>query len=139
MSLIFGVTTVLAGILGVAAGSLMGQKLRRRFPTADAVVCGFGLLISVGFMFWGLMVADRPMAYPFTVLFFAQWFLNLNWALVGDILLVNWTTFDRVPGLVDLCDDVPVVGVLFRCKGVSSCCRVPVVRCLFVAPCSSVL
>jgi hypothetical protein len=40
--LIFGAETVLAGILGVLVGSLLGQRLRRDYPTADPLVCGVG-------------------------------------------------------------------------------------------------
>ena len=36
-----------------------------------------------------LMMADGPPAITFTVMFFGQWFLNLNWSLVADITLVN--------------------------------------------------
>ena len=89
MAIIFGAETVLAGVLGVAAGSFLGQKLRRRYPSADPLVCAIGLLFSAPLMLGTLMMADGPPAITFTVMFFGQWFLNLNWSLVADITLVN--------------------------------------------------
>lgn len=89
MAIIFGCETVLAGILGVAAGSFLGQKLRVHFPSADPLVCAVGLLISAPFMAATLMAAAGPPAFTFTLMFFGQWFLNLNWSLVADITLVS--------------------------------------------------
>ena len=89
MAIIFGAETVLAGVLGVAAGSFLGQKLRRRYPSADPLVCAIGLFFSAPLMLGTLMMADGPPAITFTVMFFGQWFLNLNWSLVADITLVN--------------------------------------------------
>ena len=88
VSLIFGLETVLAGVLGVVCGSLLGQKLRRRFPSADPLVCAFGLLISAPLMAGCLILATGPPVPTFLILFFGQLFLNLNWALVADMLLV---------------------------------------------------
>jgi hypothetical protein len=51
--LIFGAETVLAGILGVLVGSLLGQRLRRDYPTADPLVCGVSLLLSAPFLHGG--------------------------------------------------------------------------------------
>lgn len=89
VAIIFGAETVMAGILGISAGSFLGQKLRRRYPTADPLVCGVGLLVSSPLMLATLLLADGPPAITFTVMFFGQWFLNLNWSLVADITLVN--------------------------------------------------
>lgn len=89
VAVIFGAETVMAGVLGIAAGSLLGQKLRRRYPTADPLVCAIGLLCSAPLMLGTLLLADGPPAITFTIMFFGQWFLNLNWSLVADITLVN--------------------------------------------------
>lgn len=88
VTLVFGVTTVAAGVLGVVTGSAAGQLGRQRWATADAWVCAVGLLASAPLLAWGAAIADGDAAVTFAVLFFAQWFLNLNWSLVGDILLV---------------------------------------------------
>ncbi|KAI9560810.1 hypothetical protein GHT06_011762 [Daphnia sinensis] len=89
VALIFGAETVMAGILGVAAGSFLGQKLRRVYPNADPNVCGAGLIFSVPFMVGTLILANSQPAMTFTFMFFGQLFLNLNWSLVSDITLVN--------------------------------------------------
>lgn len=89
VAILFGSETVLAGILGVIAGSFLGQKFRKRFPTADPLVCAFGLVVSAPFMLATLVLADGSPAPTFTVMFFGQLFLNLNWSLVADITLVN--------------------------------------------------
>lgn len=89
VAIIFGAETVIAGILGVVAGSFLGQKLRRTYPTADPLVCGVGLLISAPLMMSTLIVAKGAPGVTFTLMFFGQWFLNLNWSLVADITLVN--------------------------------------------------
>ncbi|XP_045032541.1 protein spinster isoform X2 [Daphnia magna] len=87
VALIFGAETVLAGILGVTAGSFLGQKLRRIYPNADPNVCGAGLIFSVPFMVGTLILANSQPAMTFTFMFFGQLFLNLNWSLVTDITL----------------------------------------------------
>jgi hypothetical protein len=88
--LIFGAETVLAGILGVLVGSLLGQRLRRDYPTADPLVCGVGLLLSAPFMVSTLILASGASAITtFTLMFYGQLFLNLNWSLVADITLVK--------------------------------------------------
>ncbi len=91
--LIFGAETVLAGILGVLVGSLLGQRLRRDYPTADPLVCGVGLLLSAPFMVGTLILASgrsgASAITTFTLMVYGQLFLNLNWSLVADITLVK--------------------------------------------------
>jgi len=108
ISLVFGIVTIASGLLGVVSGSVMGQKLRVQFPSAgtvdffhlqrinlialtffiDAIICGVGMICSAPF-FYGLLVLSLGPIYAIYILaFLALWFINLNWALVGDILLV---------------------------------------------------
>lgn len=87
IALIFGVMTILAGVLGVLSGSLLAQKLRLRYPTADAFICGLGLLCSAPLFYGALVLAVGPLAPVYVLFFIAMWCLCLNWALVGDILL----------------------------------------------------
>ncbi len=79
VSFLFGVTATVAGVVGVWSGSYIGQKLRPRFPTADALVCAWGMIISAPLMYWGALMATGPQWATFTVITFAQWFMNLNW------------------------------------------------------------
>ena len=57
MPLIFGAITVVAGIVGVALGSWSANRLRRRAPNADPLVCAFGLLASTPFLYLSLCLA----------------------------------------------------------------------------------
>ncbi|XP_057372296.1 protein spinster homolog 3-like [Daphnia carinata] len=87
VSAIVGAEAALAGIMGVATGSLLGQKLRKRYPTADPQVCAWSMVIAAPLFYWGCYVAAGPPIPTYIILFFAQWLLNVNWAPVGDILL----------------------------------------------------
>ena len=89
MSLKFGLATIMAGLLGVPAGSFFGQKLRGYDQAADPLVCAVGMLLSAPLLYCGLMIATGPATWTYLCVFAGMWFLNLNWALVGDMLLVN--------------------------------------------------
>ena len=80
---------MLAGLLGVPLGSFLGQKLRVRYQRADPIVCGMGLLLSTPLMLAALFVAKMNTTICFVIIFFGQLLLNLNWAIVADILLVS--------------------------------------------------
>lgn len=115
----YGIISIVSGITAVISGAVMGMKLRARYPeagmyltiliqslslqrksfitnqssihfcNADALICGIGMLLSVPF-FYGFLVAGlEPLYWIYILSFIALWFINLNWALVGDILLVR--------------------------------------------------
>ncbi|KAK4005351.1 hypothetical protein OUZ56_007066 [Daphnia magna] len=87
VSLVFGFITVVTGLMGVIFGSLMGTKLRGKYPTIDPEICGFGVLASVPLIFAMTILARGPEAPTYITFFFGQWFLNLNWALATDMLM----------------------------------------------------
>lgn len=89
VSLKFGVITMLSGILGVPAGSALAQYLRPRYPRIDPLICAGGLLLSTPFFFASLLLANINSELCFTCIFFGELFLNLNWSIVADILLVS--------------------------------------------------
>lgn len=89
VSLLFGLITVVTGLMGVIIGSVMGQKLRGKYPTADPDICGFGVLASVPLIYGMMILARGPEAPTYVTFFFGQWFLNLNWALATDMLMVK--------------------------------------------------
>ncbi len=82
VSLIVGFEAALAGVVGVASGSLVGQKLRKRYPTADAQVCAWSMVICAPLLYWGCCIATGPPVPLYIVLFFAQWFLNVSWFVI---------------------------------------------------------
>ncbi|XP_046390697.1 protein spinster isoform X2 [Ischnura elegans] len=87
VSYLFGVMAMIAGLIGVPAGSFMATKLRPRYPKADPYICAFGLLVSTPLLFCGAISASSSAAICYTCVFFGQVFLNLNWAIVADMLL----------------------------------------------------
>ena len=89
VSLIFGFITMLSGIVGVPLGSILSTKLKQKYPRADPLICGFGLLTSAVFLTLGLFTANWNIHVTFVLLFLGEIALNLNWSIVADILLVS--------------------------------------------------
>ncbi|CAL8123083.1 unnamed protein product [Orchesella dallaii] len=87
VSFIFGVVTMMSGLIGVPLGALAATKLRARSLKADPLICAFGLIVSTPLIFGGAILAKHNEALCFTLIFFGELFLNLNWAIVADILL----------------------------------------------------
>lgn len=59
----------------------------------DAVICGVAMICSAPF-FYAVLVLSLGSIYTIYILvFFALWFLNMIWALIGDILLVSYISF----------------------------------------------
>lgn len=87
VSFVFGAIAMSAGLLGVPLGSYAGQKLRIKIPYADPLVCGLGLIMSVPLILGAMVLAEWNTIGSYIVVFFGQVFLNLNWAVVSDIVL----------------------------------------------------
>jgi hypothetical protein len=55
------------------------------------------MLLSAPFFYGFLVAGTEPLYWIYILSFIALWFINLNWALVGDILLVmNINNFDNL-------------------------------------------
>ena len=93
VSLIFGVITVITGLMGVILGAVMGAKLRPKFPTVDPLICGFGVLAGVPFIYAMTLLAAGPVAPVYVTFFFGSLLVNLNWSLTTEMLMVriNWS------------------------------------------------
>ncbi|KAK4300031.1 hypothetical protein Pmani_027733 [Petrolisthes manimaculis] len=87
VAFVFGAIAMTAGLIGVPLGSILGQKLRIKIPYADPMVCGVGLLFSVPLFLGAIILAGLDTIASYVVVFFGQIFLNLNWAVVTDIVL----------------------------------------------------
>ncbi|KAL8594513.1 hypothetical protein ACOMHN_024958 [Nucella lapillus] len=87
VSLIFGGITVAAGIIGVALGSEIARRYRKKNPRADPLVCAFGLLSCTPFLFFSLVLAQYYIAPTWLLIFLGETLLCLNWAITADILL----------------------------------------------------
>ncbi|XP_065136733.1 protein spinster homolog 1 isoform X3 [Paramisgurnus dabryanus] len=86
-SLIFGIITIVTGILGVASGVQASKKLRTKTPRADPLVCATGLLLAAPFLYLSIMFAQVSTVATYVFIFFGETFLSMNWAIVADILL----------------------------------------------------
>jgi len=80
---------MVAGLLGVPLGSFLSQYLVKRYPTADPIICAFGLLLSAPLLTGACLLVNSNSAGTYALIFFGQLALNLNWAIVADILLVS--------------------------------------------------
>lgn len=89
MSFYFGVITMVSGIIGVPLGAIAATKLRAKYLRADPLICAFGLLVSCPLIFGGALLAKNHETLCFALIFLGEVFLNLNWSIVADMLLVS--------------------------------------------------
>lgn len=96
VSYIFGAITMTSGILGVPLGSYLSTRLSKIYPRADPVICAVGLLLSAPLIAAAMILITVNSSLAYIFVFFGQITLNLNWAIVADMLLV------RIPCLSNL-------------------------------------
>lgn len=89
VALIFGVVTMLSGIIGVPLGSWLGAALVKRYPRAHPVICAAGLLVSAPALTLAILLSEGYFYLTFALIFVAEVALNLNWAIVADMSLVR--------------------------------------------------
>lgn len=80
---------MVSGLIGVPAGSALAQYLRVQYPRADPYICAIGLLISAPILFAASLLASINITLCYILIFFGEVFLNLNWSIVADMLLVS--------------------------------------------------
>ncbi|KAI4498585.1 hypothetical protein M0802_006291 [Mischocyttarus mexicanus] len=83
----FGLIGMMSGIIGVPLGSFLAQKLRVHWATIDPLICAIGLLISAPLIFFATITANTNANLCYILIFLGQVALNLNWAIVADMLL----------------------------------------------------
>ena len=84
---VFGLVTMLSGIVGVPLGMILSTKLRAIYPRADPIICGTGILISALFLTFGILFCDSNIVLALVLIFFGEVSLNLNWSIVADMVL----------------------------------------------------
>lgn len=89
VAFIFGSITMISGIIGVPLGAYLAQRLRKKHQRADPVICGFGLLISAPCIVAAMLLVSVNAPAAYCLIFIGEIALNLNWAIVADILLVR--------------------------------------------------
>lgn len=80
---------MISGVIGVPLGSYLSQKYIKKYPKCDPLICAFGLIISAPLMAGAMLVVSFNTTLTYILIFFAELSLNLNWAIVADILLVS--------------------------------------------------
>lgn len=78
-----------AGIAGVPLGSYLSTKLSKRYPRSDPVICAVGLLLSAPLIAASMIFVTYSAPLAYTFVFLGELALNLNWAIVADMLLVR--------------------------------------------------
>ncbi|XP_055626649.1 protein spinster isoform X1 [Toxorhynchites rutilus septentrionalis] len=87
VSFTFGAITMTTGIIGVPLGSYLSQRFNRKYPRADAYICALGLILSAPLLAGGMLMVTANTTLAYVLVFFGELALNLNWAIVADILL----------------------------------------------------
>lgn len=86
----FGFLTMISGIIGVPLGTYLTQKLKKDSCRNDPIVCACGLFISAPLIAGGMLLITENEMIAYVLVFFGEIALNLNWAIVADILLVSF-------------------------------------------------
>ncbi|KAJ3619373.1 hypothetical protein MTP99_005061 [Tenebrio molitor] len=84
---IYGFIALAAGFFGLCLGYFVTFKLKPKYPQIDPVVCALGLFISGPILIGTSYAATYSRLLCYTCLFFGLCMINLNWAIVCDILL----------------------------------------------------
>lgn len=80
---------MMAGIIGVPLGTYLSQILSKKTRRWDPIICACGLLISAPLLTGSMIMITKNELIAYTLVFFGEVALNLNWAIVADILLVR--------------------------------------------------
>ncbi|CAH1112178.1 unnamed protein product [Psylliodes chrysocephalus] len=83
---LFGAITMVAGLLGLVLGTYLSHVLIPKYPYADPVICGVGLIISAPCVI-AVAYTMSNIYLMYTLFFIGNITMNLNWAIVNDILL----------------------------------------------------
>uniref|UniRef100_A0A8R1DI30 MFS domain-containing protein n=5 Tax=Caenorhabditis japonica TaxID=281687 RepID=A0A8R1DI30_CAEJA len=92
---IFGVITCVAGIVGVAGGSMISRCWRdgtfifkhHASEKADVYICAISMFAALPFLFFAIFSAQYSDKICLLLLYFAIMFMCLNWAVNVDVLM----------------------------------------------------
>lgn len=80
--------TCISGLLGVALSSVLAEKLRKKTPNADPLVCALGSLIAVPTLFALVIATGAVNEIVFWLIAaVAISAMCLSWTIVADVLL----------------------------------------------------
>lgn len=80
---------MVSGLLGVPLGSFLAQHLKVHDPRADPYICAFGLMGCAPVLFAASLFSSTNTFVCYCLIFLGELMLNLNWAIVADMLLVS--------------------------------------------------
>ncbi|XP_045841912.1 protein spinster homolog 3 isoform X7 [Meles meles] len=86
-SLIFGILTVVTGIIGVVLGAEAARRYKKVNPRAEPLICAYSLLAAGPCLFLALILARVTLLASYVFLALGELLLSCNWAVVADILL----------------------------------------------------
>ncbi|XP_045746103.1 protein spinster homolog 3 isoform X1 [Mirounga angustirostris] len=86
-SLIFGILTVVTGIIGVVLGAEASRRYKKVNPRAEPLICACSLLIAAPCLYLALILAPVTLLASYVFLALGELLLSCNWAVVADILL----------------------------------------------------
>ncbi|XP_053425332.1 protein spinster homolog 3 [Nycticebus coucang] len=86
-SLIFGVLTIVTGIIGVILGAETARRYKKINPRAEPLICASSLLATAPCLYLALILAPTTLPASYVFLALGELLLSCNWALVADILL----------------------------------------------------
>uniref|UniRef100_A0A0K0FUJ1 Protein spinster (inferred by orthology to a D. melanogaster protein) n=1 Tax=Strongyloides venezuelensis TaxID=75913 RepID=A0A0K0FUJ1_STRVS len=101
ISLIFGMITCGAGIIGVIFGSTIAEMWRdgkygiNPLPYADAMVCAIGSLVSVPFLYFTLIILKYNIPISWILCFIGITSMCMNWSVNADMVMYTVTSNRR--------------------------------------------
>jgi MFS family permease len=84
-NMLFGATTVLAGILGTLAGGWLGDRWQKKNGKGYLLLSGWGFLIGTPFAVWALLAPE--IVGCMSAIFIAEFFLFLNTGPLNTVIL----------------------------------------------------
>ncbi|NP_001380236.1 Major facilitator superfamily (MFS) profile domain-containing protein [Caenorhabditis elegans] len=95
INLIFGIITCMAGLLGVATGSILsrawrdGSSIFRNHATekADVYICALSMFVALPFLFFAIFIAEYSTNGCLILIYFAIMSMCLNWSVNVDVLM----------------------------------------------------
>jgi len=84
-SILFGATTVLAGISGTLAGGWLGDRWQLKNKKGYLLISGWGFMIGTPFVVWALLASGLTACM--SAIFIAEFFLFLNTGPLNTVIL----------------------------------------------------
>lgn len=84
---IFGVITIITGVLGSFAGASLAKAYSKRDAAADAIVSGFSLLLATPCVFASIYLSQTSYELTWVFIFLGEFFVSLLWPLLTAIQL----------------------------------------------------